>query len=230
MNQLQTVTNEDYQNRSEAYVQLISSRNKLKEIEEELSHLVEENPGVLTLSQIDSVKDSINKLDRELDLLKQVPQTPTEIQECENDSEPCKEDPFISSDTISKPQKSVESMTLEEMRECLGLTRLMNRERDENTEKRQQQQIVNEILESTLRMRNVGESLHDQIQESNAALDATQTMTDANIDAVNSHTKGMKELRSRSWWTIFRDLKYFILAAILFFICIIVIVFLRKSI
>lgn len=53
-------------------------------------------------------------------------------------------------------QKSVESMTLEEMRECLGLTRLMNRERDENTEKRQQQQIVNEILESTLRMRNVG--------------------------------------------------------------------------
>ena len=47
-------------------------------------------------------------------------------------------------------------MTLEEMRECLGLTRLMNRERDENTEKRQQQQIVNEILESTLRMRNVG--------------------------------------------------------------------------
>lgn len=82
MNQLQTVTNEDYQNRSEAYVQLISSRNKLKwlqlfrvicrEIEEELSHLVEENPGVLTLSQIDSVKDSINKLDRELDLLKQV--------------------------------------------------------------------------------------------------------------------------------------------------------------
>ena len=43
-----------------------------REIEEELSHLVEENPGVLTLSQIDSVKNSINKLDRELDLLKQV--------------------------------------------------------------------------------------------------------------------------------------------------------------
>lgn len=43
-----------------------------REIEEELSRLVEENPGVLTLSQIDSIKNSINSLDRELDRLKQV--------------------------------------------------------------------------------------------------------------------------------------------------------------
>lgn len=57
---------------------------------------------------------------------------------------------------MNKPQKSVGSMTLEEMRECLGLTRLMNGEKDENAEKKQQQQIMNEILESTLRMRSVG--------------------------------------------------------------------------
>lgn len=85
-----------------------------------------------------------------------MPEAVTEIQECDNDSEPCKEDLFIPPSTLSKQQKSAESMTLEEMRECLGLTQLMNKEIDENTEREQQQQIMNEIIESTLRMRNVG--------------------------------------------------------------------------
>ena len=43
-----------------------------REIEEELSHLVEENPGVLTQSQIESIKDSMNKIDQKLALLKHV--------------------------------------------------------------------------------------------------------------------------------------------------------------
>ena len=52
------------------------------------------------------------------------------------------------------------------------------------------------------------------------ALDKTQTMTDANVSSVNSRTHQVTELRSRSWWTIFRDLKYLIIALVLFFMCI----------
>lgn len=72
-------------------------------------------------------------------------------------------------------------------------------------------------------------AINDQIKESNVALDKTQSMTDANVSSVSSRTHQITELRSRSWWTIFRDLKYLIIALVLFFICIPLISLLPKA-
>lgn len=72
------------------------------------------------------------------------------------------------------------------------------------------------------------EAIQETVAESNQALDTTAELQDRNLHAVEKQTSCIHEVRSSFCGSIFRDLKYLILAGIAFSLCFIVILFLPK--
>ncbi|KAM7455582.1 hypothetical protein BLSTO_03660, partial [Blastocystis sp. subtype 1] len=235
LQQVEFLTHDDFSRKNEAYLAFVAYQKKLQELYDEIMLLIKDTPGFLSQDQINSLQSSMATYQAKVTQLKAVPAPIESVKRREQPKEE-KKDTVVNlgkrAETQKKPDITVSSPSLNEMRSLLGLNAPADPSASSKLEEKRHQQfkddMLNEIIDRTSRIREVGKAIQDTISESNRELDRTSDLQDRNIHAVEKQTARIQTVRSSFCGSIFRDLKYLILAGVVFFLCFLVILLLPK--